>query len=887
MTAVTAMRPDVLADVLARLKGDYQFKDAGEWLRRGKCPSCDARELYVNATAPWAVKCGRENKCGWSASTRDLYPDSFGKFNERFPATTQDPNATADAYMSFVRGFPPGKLKGWYRQGRFSHPRGDRATATVVFDVDRDAGIFMERLIEPVRVRTADGETETRKANFEGRHKGLWWTPPGQQVADGELWLVEGCFDAIALALRGLKAAATLSCVNFPEKGLNSLDPKKVTLVWALDNDRAGNTSTHKHIKAAKALGFESRAAVIPQAGKAKVDWNDCHLAGALEEADLERYRFHGDLLTAESGLEKAVLIWARKGATSFAVEHGSRTYWFHLAPEAHNRQVQELMETGGATHPRGIEFEAALKAGRVDKIANCAFKFLYFQQNQQTDESWYYTRIDFPHGRNGTKNTFTGAQVAAASEFKKRLLSIAPGALYEGNSQQLNWIIGRYLDDIKIVETVDFIGYSKEHRAWVFPDKAVCGGRAFELNDEDFFEIDRLSIKSLNASLHLAIGKPGEYGAGWIRQVHEAFGPKGIIAAAFFLGSLFAEQIRERHKSFPFLEIVGEAGAGKSTLIEFLWKLVGRNDYEGFDPNKSTVAARARIMSQVSNLPICMIESDRGGEDTVKARQFDWDELKTAYNGRASRATGVKNGGNDTKEPPFKGSILISQNAAVNASDAIMQRIVHLHFTCAGHTPESKCAADALAAIAVEKVSNFLLRATMAEAQVLELFHARALEYEAKVQAMPEVKHIRIAKNHGQMMALVDALAALVDMPREWRDETIRTLAEAAKERQRAIGADHPLVEEFWDLYDYLGDDKLNHSRDPKLIAINLPHLQRIAAQHGQPLAPMLELKRHLKSSQSRPFLAIKAVNSAAEGFADKTMKCWVFLKSKGGTNA
>src|SRR5690606_33234996 len=99
----------------------------------------------------------------------------------------------------------------------------------------------------------------------------------------------------------------------------------------------------------------------------------------------------------------------------------------------------------------------------------------------------------------------------------------------------------------------------------------------------------------------------------------------------AFWLGSLFAEQIRANQKSFPFLEIVGEAGAGKSTLIEFLWKLCGRRDYEGFDPSKATLAARARNFSQVSNLPVVLIESDRDQDQGAKQKQFDWDELKTA----------------------------------------------------------------------------------------------------------------------------------------------------------------------------------------------------------------------------------------------------------------
>lgn len=67
------------------------MKNAGKWLRQGKCPQCGKKELFASAEAPWVVKCGRTNKCGWEASTRDLFPDAFGKFNERYPATTEDP----------------------------------------------------------------------------------------------------------------------------------------------------------------------------------------------------------------------------------------------------------------------------------------------------------------------------------------------------------------------------------------------------------------------------------------------------------------------------------------------------------------------------------------------------------------------------------------------------------------------------------------------------------------------------------------------------------------------------------------------------------------------------------------------------------------------------
>ncbi|WP_215244505.1 hypothetical protein, partial [Escherichia coli] len=74
------------------------------------------------------------------------------------------------------------------------------------------------------------------------------------------------------------------------------------------------------------------------------------------------------------------------------------------------------------------------------------------------------------------------------------------------------------------------------------------------------------------------------EFDTSWLSSLWDAFGAKGYVVLAFWLGSFFAEQIRKTHKSYPFLEICGEPGSGKSTLIEFLWRLCGRADYEGFD---------------------------------------------------------------------------------------------------------------------------------------------------------------------------------------------------------------------------------------------------------------------------------------------------------------
>ncbi|MDO4435650.1 MAG: ATP-binding protein [Cardiobacteriaceae bacterium] len=151
--------------------------------------------------------------------------------------------------------------------------------------------------------------------------------------------------------------------------------------------------------------------------------------------------------------------------------------------------------------------------------------------------------------------------------------------------------------------------------------------------------------------------------------MVYQSFGALGLVACVYWFGSLFAEQIRAEQSSFPFLEIIGESGAGKTTLIEFLWKLFGREDEEGFDPNKWSSVGNWRKLAQWSNQPSVFIEADR--DDSNHQKRFDWESIKSFYNGRGLRGTGQKSHDNNTQEADFRGALVLAQNAPVNASEA------------------------------------------------------------------------------------------------------------------------------------------------------------------------------------------------------------------------
>lgn len=655
------MQEDLRQLVLQRLERDYGLKHRSgtSYMRGGVCPACSKKELYTFEPKPWVIKCGREAKCGHELHVKDLYDDLFDDWSKRFPITQASPTASADAYLESSRGFALAPLRGLYTQETYYDIKSKEGTATVRFALDK--GGWWERLIDrPHRF----GKQKARFAPGKS-YAGAWWCAPAAAElmrTATEVWIVEGIFDAIALLQHGVCAVSAMSCNAFPDESLRQLAKLRAgnlpTLVWGLDNEPGARDYTHKHARRADALGFKSRAALIAQPvnGK-KIDWNDLHLraqAGGDSQkqwdAALTEARYQGDLLMARSAIEKGLLMYDHNQASDFWLEYRSRLYWF----EFDTVRFEKLLRDVESEEDSEIDPDKLAKIRRaacsVNKIANCYPEALYFQRQEVTDESWYYFRIDFPHDANSVKGTFTGGHISSASEFKKRLISLAAGAMFTGSGHQLDRLIEEQTEAIKTVEAIDFVGYSKEHRAYLLGDIAVRDGEVVTANEEDYFSFKKLRLKSTQKSIRLEIQRdPEAFRMDWLPWLWQCFGTHGMVAMTFWFGSLFAEQIRAGHKSFPFLEATGEAGAGKTTLLTFLWKLLGRSDYEGFDPAKSSKAGRARAMGQISGMPVVLLEADRSEPDKAHAKTFEWDELKDFFGGGTLATRGVRNGGNDT----------------------------------------------------------------------------------------------------------------------------------------------------------------------------------------------------------------------------------------------
>lgn len=883
------MRPELHKELTAKLKADYKFKDKGKWLQQGRCPACDKNEFFTSAEAPWVLKCGRENKCGREFHVKELYPEIFEDWSKRFPVTRENPNAAADAYLRDARGFDLQHIRGSYAQESYFDNALQLGTATVRFPLPGDG--WWERLIDqPGRF--------DRKARFAyGKsYGGHWWRHPKHTIADlaaaESIWIVEGIFDAIALHSAGIVAVSVMSTNNYPEHALADLrracadmDRVPPKLIWAFDVGTAGVKWTRRHVRTARKNGWICGAAQVRPDGEGeKHDWNDLAQLDKLLPEDIETYLWNGEVTIAKDARSKAMLIHRRHKYASFPFVFGHRQMWAKFDAAKINAALEQWAQTGehqdlSMTDRANL---AAEEAAEIVELANCAFQALYFQRDELSDKSEYYFQIEFPKGNKLLKGTFPPASLAAGAEFKKRLIAVAAGGIWTGTTYHLDRIMQGQLAGIKTVEAIPYTGYSREYGAWILGDLAVHNGRVYHANEEDYFDFSKMQIK-LGARRRLLniTYDPKEFPTSWIATVWQAFGAKGLVVTAFWVATIFAEQIRTAEKSLPFLECSGIPGTGKSTLIEFLWRLMGR-EHEGDDPLKGTNVAFARKMAAVGNLPFVILESDRQ-QETSHAKKFDWDETKTFYNGGYTRSRGAANSGLDTYEAPFRSAIVIAQNAPVESTPAVMERIMAIHFDKAGWSRETKEAADKIGAYKIDDVSGFIVHVARREKELLEHYFAASKHYQRDFADDPQLHNNRVILNHAQLAAMLDMLRRICPQIPDYQAKVTHDfIRNMARVRQDVTSSDLATVITFWERYDWIASQQtgnapnpINHSRNPKVIAINLTHYEQLLGEYRLSLPCSInDLKKHLHTSKARKFIRASTVNSVT----NKHVHCWQF---------
>jgi hypothetical protein len=604
----------------------------------------------------------------------------------------------------------------------------------------------------------------------------------------------------------------------------------------------------------------------------------------------MKRYRHYGALALAESYYEKAELIWRwNTDKRYFVFEYKQALYSFAIDPAEYEKTLNKLLEMQ-PEDTRKQEENAFLHCATIKPVATFAMDFLYFQQPENGEDGQYFFRFRFSNNAPMQQFPFVGKVFGGGSDFKKAVMQKTPSALFTGTTKDLDFLYQQWMGSIpRIVRTLDFIGYDDDTKAYVYHDYAVQAGKVIHVNADEFFQLKTTGIKTtvtIKQQLNTHQPKP------WLHDYHTAFGDKGLIALAWWFGSLFAQQLRHRYQSYPFFEIIGEAGSGKTDMVDFLFKLIGKEN-DNFNPNISTMPGFIRKLSESSNLPVVFNETDN---EQIAAdrhqRKFDWEIAKDWYNGQIGRYTGRKSNDNTTRVAYFKTALLAVQNVPVVASEAITSRFMGFKFDRSHHSDAGKLASERLQMLDITDVSGFTLYALQHEQKILDSFDAFYRAHFAKL-ANSSIKMQRIKHNHAQLSALVDCFNLILPLSANTITALHTQIKALAEARQDTLNDDHPTIQQFWSNFDYLdslslenssghvlSENRMNHlGADKNQIAVNLEHyIQMCSEAKLKPLEP-LELRRLFPTSRARPFVENKKLRSK---LLDRPLNCYIFNRSK-----
>jgi hypothetical protein len=282
------------------------------------------------------------------------------------------------------------------------------------------------------------------------------------------------------------------------------------------------------------------------------------------------------------------------------------------------------------------------------------------------------------------------------------------------GSAYQLKIIFAQLMDTEIEAVILNVLGWNIEHQVYVFADAVFKNNEILKVNnigiietDEKRFYLPPFGLANLNND-DFETDKMYSYQEGtigfeeWSNLFYLSFGTNGAIGILFLILSVFRDVVFNQVRFFPFLFLFGDFGTGKTSFVERLLSLFGR-DIIGTPLNNATSVALSRLASTRINGLFYFKEYT--SETDEKAQDF----ILTAYDG-AGRTTGVKSNDARTKSFPVKSGLIFDGNHLPTQKTAILSRMILLNFEESTFKDEQKNAYNQLKSAAANGLGKVLV---------------------------------------------------------------------------------------------------------------------------------------------------------------------------------
>jgi hypothetical protein len=253
-----------------------------------------------------------------------------------------------------------------------------------------------------------------------------------------------------------------------------------------------------------------------------------------------------------------------------------------------------------------------------------------------------------------------------------------------------------------------------------------------------------------------------------------DAFGPEGIVALAYWYGALCCNGLMQEWTRFPLLQMYGPTGTGKDTLIEFLWKLLGRESYLGLMPNEMTPAALVSRLEENHGRPNVLIDLDSNGEGAELVNVLAGNVPYEFPDSGSRRLRG---------QHWFDGAALFVQESPLSLPVELQRRMVNVQLC-----HRSKNAVAQLEKVPVYLAHEFSHDAQRAASTGTGLILSRAAKSRQMLTDRYRLRDLAILDTHSRVMGMVEALTLVVPLSSVQLNTARKLLAHAADQQQHRI---------------------------------------------------------------------------------------------------
>jgi len=766
------------------------------------CPACGDKTAWVYDSEPWSINCNRKSNCGASTKVLELFRGLLGNVEKDHPATQNDPHRPAREYL-VSRGLKTVLTGLQYRYAKNIRSSGSGAVMFPVGKDDNGKDILNGRIFTPPK-----GTGKTHNAgSTSGQH---WKHPEYAYKPHDKVFITEGVIDALSLLEMGYQAIAVLASGQDPAKVNLSFFKEKVL---AFDNDEAGHRACRKWSDA-----YPEAAIALCDKGQ---DWNDYLCSGPLNQVkkrfaeDQQRFQVNGALALAPDAAAYAKIYHDFHSYAPGLFEFQGQTYHAVLK-----------RERGGA---QALFVDTTLCMRATVKV-DC---FVIDRTNPARPQYQYSLEVKPKQGQ-PKKAIATGPDLSNSRKLNEWFLSSAK-VNWEGTAQAVNALAARITTDKTAPEVKQLatIGYQPEIGAYVFTHWAVdTTGKPIDPNN-GIFQIGHNQF--YRPPVHSA-GKeitPAAISNKQIQDLYslifEAWGFNGITALSWVIAGWFVNQIKDAVNFFPLLSLYGDPASGKSALTLLLNNVQGREG-EGLPITQlNSKKGITRTIGQISGMFTALLEDSERND-----RAFDWNFILTAFNKGPLQVQANFSNDMQTKEMPFQGSMLFSQNSEPFNKKQEKQRVISLHFKADQLSEASRTAYEKIVAVDKKELAG-IFRAVLTNRSTFEAWNK---EYQQAIKDIAPMSERRILQTHALALAFHRLFCSCFKIASndkamlQFVKEICRKKCITSAIRQTTI-ADH-----FFELLDTIDDDKRGEAYEIDLrkeqIYVNLPRIENIIRNKG-----------------------------------------------------